>query len=183
MALKSASRQNIIASKYQIFTWKFTVKFQNFSSVGGGVSAPPNCFPKFLFLFRAPPPKSCYATGAASWVFGWPLCKCALQFLEVTWWESGSHINIASTILSSELAKSRVLCAQQLSSDNWSRKHNNGAVPMPRVSKNLLLTNSLEKSGHVKFPVFRYKIGKLKLSALLEIIFKDYFTWIYGNYH
>ena len=35
IGLKSSNRQNISAPKYQIFTEKITVKFQNFSSVGG----------------------------------------------------------------------------------------------------------------------------------------------------
>ena len=54
MTLKSASKQNIIASKCQILTWKFTVKFQKFSNVGG--LRPQNPSPKkFVAFFISSP--------------------------------------------------------------------------------------------------------------------------------
>ena len=54
MSLKSGINQNLINSKKHILTWKFIVKFQNFSSVGrwGDGGLPP---PR-----PAPKPEMCY---------------------------------------------------------------------------------------------------------------------------
>ena len=59
-ALKSASKQDIIASKYLIFTWKICVKFQNISGVNSSAPPPPpnlsDCYN--FFYFEPHPPKS-----------------------------------------------------------------------------------------------------------------------------
>ena len=55
MTLKSASKQNIIASKYQNFTWKFSAKFKNFSSVGGGCASQNPGSGVTLFYFEPGP--------------------------------------------------------------------------------------------------------------------------------
>ena len=56
MVLKSASKQNIFALKYQIFTRKFIVKFQNLSRTPPPPPKPPDCVP--TILFRSPLPQT-----------------------------------------------------------------------------------------------------------------------------
>ncbi len=56
---KTASKQNIISSKYQIFTWKLVLNFK-ISQTGGGGGPPPPPHPEppgmgFPFFISSPP--------------------------------------------------------------------------------------------------------------------------------
>ena len=64
ITLKSPTKQNIIASKYQIFLENLVLNFKGFPASGGGRT--PVYFLQFLYFDPPPPPpkkKSGYATG------------------------------------------------------------------------------------------------------------------------